>query len=289
MGLAVSWSAVALVLVAFLSLTDGVDQHCWQPLSTIFRCSTGSPPLHWHLAWPVLQWAVISPVGYLALSALGIPVVAPLFVLFGMWRYRREVARARDVTDVPQVGWASPWQARLQPPLLKRWLGLRRGERAVSLILLAVGVLLAVALVVVFFAAAIVSLRFAVKDAHLCTVHYGCPPLPAPLKGIAIVGWNAAMALVYGARSFWLHRLEVTSGVWFRYGGGMGGITLNYVRQPGVTPEAATAALARASSARAVPNARYIFFGALVYSPWMVLWAAAWLLDTWLQYQWLPG
>jgi hypothetical protein len=237
----------------------------------------------------VLQWAVDSPTGYLALSALGILVVAPLVVLLSMWLYRRKVARARDITYVPQVGWASPWQAGLQPPPLQRWLGLTRRERALSLGLLAVGALLAGALVGVYFAAPVVSLRFAVKDAHLCTVHNGCPPLPAPLKGIAIVSLWAALALVYWARSLWLRRLEVTSGVWFRYGAWMRGNRLCYVRKLGVTPEAATAALARVSSARAVPYARYLFFIALVFSPWMVLWVAAWLLDTWLQYQWLPG
>jgi hypothetical protein len=283
MALAVVYSASTLVLLAFLSLVNTP----W--LAFLTGPNTIWTPRHWHLPWPVLQWAVDSPTGYLALSALGILVVAPLFVWFGLWWYRRKVVSARDVTYVPQVGWVSPWQARLQPPLLQRWLGLRRRERALSLGLVAVGMLLAVALVVVFFAAVGVAGRFAVTDAHLCTVHEGCPPLPAPLKGIGIVSWNAAMALVYGARWLWLHRLEVTSGVWFRYGGGMGMTTLSYVRQPGVTPEAATAALARVSSARVVPSARYLFFGALVYIPWMVLWAAAWLLDTWLQYQWLPG
>jgi hypothetical protein len=157
------------------------------------------------------------------------------------------------------------------------------------LILLAVGALLAGALVGVAGAAVGESGMFAVKDAHLCTVHEGCPPLTDTLLWIPSTGLWAAIALGYGARSLWLHRLEGTSGVWFRYGGGMGWNRLYYVRKLGVTPEAAATALARVSSARAVPSARYIFFGALVFSPWMVLWAAAWLLDTWLQYQWLPG
>jgi hypothetical protein len=283
MGLAVMWSAYALVPLAFLSLTNTP----W--LAFLTGPTTIWSPRHWHLPWPVLQWAVTSPVGYPALSALGILVVAPLFVRFGLWRSRRKVARARDLIEVPQVGWASPWQAGLQLPLLQRWLGLGRRERAVSLILLAIGVLLAGALVGVVCAAVGESGRFAVTDAHLCTVQYGCPPLPAPLKGIGIVSLGAAIALGYGARSLWLHRLEGTSGVWFRYGGGMGWNTLYYVRKLGVTPEAAATALARVSSARPVPYVRYLFFGALVFSPWMVLWAAAWLLDTWLQYQWLPG
>jgi hypothetical protein len=282
-GLAVMYSAFTLVPLAFFSLINTT----W--LAFLTGPNTIWSPRHWHLPWPVLQWAVTSPVGYLALSALGILVVAPLVVLFGRWSSRSMVARARDVTYVPQVWWASSWQAGLQPPPLQRWLGPGRRERAVSLVLLAVGMLLAIVLVVVYFAAPVVTFRFAVTDAHLCTVNEGCPPLPAPLKGIAFVSLWAAIALVYWVRSWWLHRLEVSSGVWFRYGTWLGGNKLYYVRQPGVTPEAATAALERVSSARVVPYARYIFFIALVFSPWMVLWTAAWLLDTWLQYQWLPG
>jgi hypothetical protein len=283
MGLAVMYSAFTLVPLAFFSLINTT----W--LAFLTGPNTIWSPRYWHLPWPVLQWAVDSPVGYLTLSALGILVVAPLVVLLSMWLYRRKVARARDITYVPQVGWASPWQASLQPPPLQRWLGLTRRERAVSLVLLVLGVLFVIVLLVVYFAAPAATFRFAVTDAHLCTVHEGCPPLPAPLRGIAIVSLWAAIALVYWARSLWLHRLEVTSGVWFCYGAWMGGNTLYYVRQPGVTPEAARAVLARVSSARPVPYVRYLFFGALVFSPWMVLWAAAWLLDTWLQYQWLPG
>src|SRR5690349_16891836 len=62
----------------------------------------GSPPPPWHLPWPVLQWAVASPTGFLTLSALGILVVGAPFVLFYIWLYRPQVARARDVTDVPK-------------------------------------------------------------------------------------------------------------------------------------------------------------------------------------------
>src|SRR5258706_2576341 len=150
MGGAILLSALTLVILVFFSLIETIYI---QPLDG------GSPPPPWHLPWPVLQWAVASPTGFLTLSALGILVVAPPFVLFSIWRYRPQVARARDVTDVPKVWWAIPGQARLQPPLLHAWLGARRSERAVSLALLVVGVLLFVALMGVILAALGVSSR----------------------------------------------------------------------------------------------------------------------------------
>jgi hypothetical protein len=280
MGAAIFGSALTLVILVFFSLIETIYI---QPLDG------GSPPPPWHLPWPVVQWAVASPMGFLTLSALGILVVAPPFVLFWIWRYRPEVARARDVTDVPKVWWAIPWQARLQPPLLQRWLGQRRSERAVSLALLVVGVLLFVALMGVLLAASVVSVRLTNQlDAQCTTTHYGCPPPTATLKTILAFGWIAWLWLGQGAVALWLHRLEGTSGVWFRYGNWMTS-RLYYVRQPGVTSEVATAALARVSSAHAVPYVRYLFFFVLVWGWYTVLFAAAFLLDTWLQYQWLPG
>lgn len=281
MGFAISFCALTLVILVFFSLIETIYI---QPLDR------GSPPPPWHLPWPVLQWAVASPTGFLTLSALGILVVGPPFAVFSIWSYRPQVARARDVTDVPQVWWAIPQQAHLQPPLLQRWLGQRRSERAVSLALLVVGVLLFVALVGVPLEAIAVSNRLLNQlDVQPCITHYGCRPPTATLKTIVTFGWMAWLWLGPWAVAWWLRRLEVTSGVWFRYGTWMGGNRLYYVRQPGVTSEAATAALARVSPTHAVPYVRYIFFFVLVWSWYAVLFAAAFLLDTWLQYQWLPG
>ncbi|HET8908601.1 MAG TPA: hypothetical protein VFN11_16720 [Ktedonobacterales bacterium] len=281
MVFAVLLSAFTLVILVFFSLVETIYI---QPLDG------GSPPPPWHLPWPVLQWAVASPMGFLTLSALGILVVGAPFVLFYIWLYRPQVARARDVTDVPKMWWAIPQQAHLQPPLLHRWLGERRSERTVSLALLVVGVLLFVALVGVPLEAIAVSNRLLNQlDVQPCITHYGCRPPTATLKTIVTFGWMAWLWLGPWAVAWWLRRLEVTSGVWFRYGTWMGGNRLYYVRQPGVTSEAATAALARVSPAHAVPYGRYLFFFVLVWGWYEVLFAAAFLLDTWLQYQWLPG
>src|SRR5215831_13201410 len=97
MVIAILLSAPTLVILVFFSLIETIYI---QPLDG------GSPPPPWHLSWPVVQWAVASPTGFLTLSALGILVVGSPFAVFSIWRYRSQVAHARDVTDVPQVWWA---------------------------------------------------------------------------------------------------------------------------------------------------------------------------------------
>jgi hypothetical protein len=63
------------------------------------------------------------------------------------------------------------------------------------------------------------------------------------------------------------------------------------VRQSGVTPEAAAAALARFSSARRMPEpwARTFFIFVLATTPYVVLASASFALSEWLQLQWIPG
>jgi len=99
----------------------------------------------------------------------------------------------------------------------------------------------------------------------------------------------AAVAFASGAGAFWLKRVEATSGVWFRYADWTKMRPLSYIRQPGVTAEAATAALARVSSARSVPPARQLFFLLVVISLLLVPVSAGAILYVWLPGQWLPG
>lgn len=275
-GMALVWGA--LILVGFV------------PLTLLQATSIGARG--GHLPSPELQWAVTTPTGTLTLLALCVLVLAPSFLLYARRQDRREVARASDVTEVPLAAWPSALPARpqrplsLQRPLLPRWLGRGRREQAVSLALLLLGALLAIALLGVFCASAIVSLSG--LDALRCDSS-GNHCSPSFLLGqIPMASMFAVIALTYAARSRWLQRVEATSHVWLRYREWMGS-TLYYVRQPGVTPEAATAALARFSAARAVPVARQFFLGVLVSIPYVVLASASFVLGTWLQLHWLPG
>src|SRR5260221_14538801 len=54
-----------------------------------------------HLPWPVLQWAVATPLGALLLTALCLLMVGPPIVLESMWQLRQQVAQAIDMTGVP--------------------------------------------------------------------------------------------------------------------------------------------------------------------------------------------
>jgi hypothetical protein len=97
-----------------------------------------------------------------------------------------------------------------------------------------------------------------------------------------------ALAVLFGVWALWLKRVQATSGIWFRYPNWVRMSPLCYLRQPGVTPEAAAVALARVSSAHATPYARQFFYGSLVVSLGMLPWCAALILFAWLPYQWLP-
>jgi hypothetical protein len=64
---------------------------------------------------------------------------------------------------------------------------------------------------------------------------------------------------------------------------------LYYVCPPGVTPEAAAAALAPFSSTDVMPLARRFFVNVLLIAPAALLVSASSVLNAWLQLQWMPG
>jgi hypothetical protein len=157
----------------------------------------------------------------------------------------------------------------------------------VSLALLVLGVVLAVALVGIVGASVVEVLR-GPDLAGLCSNRYGCPP-SGSIKLVPGAIAFTELALGYGADSFWLKRVEATSGVRFRYPTLALRKPLCYIRQPGVTPDAATTALVRVSLVRAGPKAREVFSHALVTSLFTVPLCAIYLLNAWLPGQWLPG
>jgi hypothetical protein len=244
-----------------------------------------------HLPWPAVQWAVSTPVGALVLIALCILVLGPPLVLFALWQQRREVALSIDVTGVPPWAWPSPRQARLQRAVQhahrQRWLGLGRRDQAVSLALLVFGTLLAVALVDIFIVSGIVSLR--ALDSVRCDANGNACPPSFSLTGIPQASLFAVLALAQVARSRWLQHVETTSRVWLRYQDWTWTTPLCYICQPGVTPEAAAAAIGRFSSSAAVPLARRFCVGVLVATPYVAVVSAFSVLSAWLQLAWMPG
>ncbi|HEX9058233.1 MAG TPA: hypothetical protein VF818_11945, partial [Ktedonobacterales bacterium] len=120
-----------------------------------------------HLPWPVVQWAVTTPLGYLALTAVGTVIMAlPPIAL--QWRMRAGASpsQAADVTGLPP--WMWPTRAQLFPreTLRQRWFGREPGARRASVAMLVGGALLALLLVTVLFAsfAGVVFLLFS----HTC-------------------------------------------------------------------------------------------------------------------------
>jgi hypothetical protein len=252
---------------------------------------TESTTQRWHLPWPALQWAVATPLGNLSLLLLCLLVLGPLHVQSGVERDRRLVASAHDVTDRPREAWKlHRRRVPPQPPQRLGWWGVGRRERVVSLALLVLGVLLVVALA----GAAWVSLVAVFRGPDLrglCSARYGCPPVSRSLEGLLGIIAFATWTLQYGAQTIWLKRLEATSGVRFRYPDW--GLTRPpcYLRQLGVTHEAAAIALARVSSVPSIPRprARQLFSSALVASLYLAPVCAIAILYAWLPSQWLPG
>ncbi len=242
-----------------------------------------------HLPWPALQWAVTTPLGALLLIALCVLVLGPPGVLFNLWQLKRQVAQAIDITGMPPAAWPGPWPTRPQRPPIQRWLGHGRREQALSLALLVLGTLFAVALAVAFFASFILWSRgFGDVRVQCDTTGTGCPP-DFPVMWIVLASLFAVVALSWVARFRWLHRAEATRHVWLRYRDWSWPSPLYYVRPPGVTPEAAAVALARFSSALAMPLARLVGIYALAGTPFVLLVSASFVLGAWLQFQWIPG
>ncbi len=83
--------------------------------------------------------------------------------------------------------------------------------------------------------------------------------------------------------------MERRCGIWFRVPDGtLGGFTC-YVRRPGVTAEAASAALARYTQAVKRPVARRALVDVLFFAPFFLVLIALGVLNAWLPTQWIPA
>jgi len=270
-GMAILFGALALVFFLPLAL-----------LQVSLSAARGG-----HLPWPVLQWALTTPLGALLLTALCLLMVGPPFILFSVWQIRQQVAQAIDMTGWPPIAWPIPWPTRPQPPSLPRWLGYGRREQTLTLIMLVLGTLLAIELVGIFIASSVYG--FIELGRVQCDTNGNrCPPTFS-VSWLVIASLCAAIALSGVARFRWLRRVEATCRVRLLYRDWSSMVPLYYIRQPGMTPEAVAAALTRFSSAQAVPLARLVVLAGLVMTPFVLLASASFVLSAWLQLQWMPG
>jgi hypothetical protein len=205
---------------------------------------------------------------------------------------RWQLARAVDVTEVP------PWVWLTRPPVYPgetradRWLGRRRRARTASLTLLAGAALLLLLMGAGFLASAVASLRFipyAPCGTRGCPPSYPLFPPSYSLIQIVLASEFVTIGLASLAQYRWLRRVEASSGVWLRYRDWFNTRGLCYIRQPGVTPEAAASALARFTPAEAMPLARVLATSVFAALPLFLLLIVGFFLQFWLPTQWIPG
>lgn len=274
--------------LAAVILAEGVGTTTW---------SSAHVEHPWFLPVPIViqvkQAAPLTiPLGLLALAlvaglALGLP--------FGFAAARNfPFARAVDVTELP----AKDWSALLLPlppdsgesMWAERWLGRGQGQRALSLLALALAVLLPLG----FFVAYLAVSWYGVSQFPDC-VGSRCPPsysvfnLPPVILGISI-----SYLIQYGR----VRLVERRCGIRFRVPEGrVPGAFTHYVRAPGVTPQDAATVLARythdshrGQSRRGSerPAAQRALLTTLYFLPYFLAQTMLSLLVAWLPTQWTP-
>jgi hypothetical protein len=268
----VPWALLLLVLPLWVPLIG---------LMTVEATQAGG-----HLPWPVAQWALTTPAGLVGILVICVGVGAPAYIVAQrhfLWGWT--LARAVDVTEVP------PWVWLTRPPIYpgetraERWLGRSQRAQLVSLTLLGGAALICLLLVASFLAAVGMSIRSIPLPP--CGVG-GCPPT-YPLIPIVLASEWVIIGLSSVAQYRWLRRIEASSGVWLRYRNWFQTQALCYIRQPGVTPEAAAVALGRFAPAEAMPLARAFAMVVLGVLPLVLVLCVGGFLQFWLQTQWLPG
>jgi hypothetical protein len=236
-----------------------------------------------HLPWMPAQLAFATAPGLVVLVVGSACVLALLYIAVPQvgqtgWR---QVARAVDVTDVPSEAWYDRGGAAVS--VTERWLGRDGRTRQASVLALALAALLALGMVGAFVASG--WYLFATPASH-CTARECAPSYP--LYTVAMVDQLAIMVAIFVAQHRWLGRIEKACGVWFRYRDAGATTSLYYVRRHGVTPEAASAALARFAPPDR-PMAYWVVTMMLVEVPAIAFLCAGLVLTAWLPLQWVPG
>ncbi len=236
-----------------------------------------------HFPWPIAQWALTTPLDTLVV-ALGGALVASLPLLV-VRRDRVVIDSPVDVTALPPIFWPHPLPPTLRPGDQtpgEYWQCRGRRQRILSLLALALAVLLLFG----FFAAYFAIAWYGIAHSPDC-IGAHCPPS----DGLLLYPWMAiSTAIVILGQCRWVRQVERRCGIWFRVrAGAHTGLTC-YVRRPGVTADAAAAALARYTQDVQGPAVRrgcahYVLFSV----PYFLVLLALTLLLAWLSTQWIPA
>ena len=237
-------------------------------------------------AWPVAQWALTTPLGIVTVVLGGGLLWGVSLLVPGRWRHVfADGADGVDVTDLSPAAWPPtpipPWQRPGGPTRADYWFG--RDERQRSRNVLA----LVLAGVLVFAVVAMCGIAgwYGLARIPDCAP-YHCPPSYWPLSwGMMGVG----CLVLFLAQYAWVRHVERRCGIRFRVRDRARGGFQWYIRQPGVTREAATAALASYARRTARPMALRALIGVLALVPFCVLQIGLMLFVVWLPELWTPS
>jgi hypothetical protein len=195
-----------------------------------------------HLRWPIVQWAVATPLGLLALTLsgallAGLPLVLTMIVGF-------RVYDPVDVTDLPLSAWSPrtlpPWRRADGLTRSQHVLGRGLAQRSLSVLALAVAVLVMLGLFALYSAIA----WYGISHYPACAAS-GCPPVYGYIQGPVLTSALAIMFLSQYAR---VRYIERHCRIWFRAPASTTASVKYYVRRPGVSAAVAAATLARYSA-----------------------------------------
>jgi hypothetical protein len=193
-------------------------------------------------------------------------------------------AHAVDVTELPPMAWPRPlppWRRPGGPTLGEYFLGRGLRQRVLSLLVLALAVLLLLG----FFATVVAVGWYGITHLPDCSGPR-CPPTIGPVTGAPML---LSLASLWLSQYGWIRHMERRCGIWFRVPyGALGGFTC-YIRRPGVTADAAAAALARYTRGMGRPVARHALVAVLSLVPLFLVVIALALLSAWLPTQWIPN
>lgn len=234
-----------------------------------------------HLPWPIAQWALTTPLGVLTVAVGGGLIwVLPWLLLMLVSPFP---VHPVDVTELPVSAWPRPrtvWHVPEGATRADAWLGRRQPQRILSLLALSVSALLLIGLLATFFASTwYVVTHFPECSPSSCAPNFSTQLVFAPeFLGLAAMNLSIIVRTAYAERR---------GGVWFRARkrseGGVGA----YIRRPGVTPEAAAAALQYYSRGPIAPRAIAGIMLALL--PMGLLFCGGEVLSNWLSIHWIPA
>lgn len=238
-----------------------------------------------HLPWPLAQWALMTPLGTLTVTIAG-GLLMGLPAGWGMALFWLGQSRPVDVTDLAPADralYARPPRRRPSGPTRAEfWLGRGSRQRVLSSLALA-----AAAMLILSGCAGVVAVfRYGATHFPQCVGPGGlrCPPAFVPT---ALLPFSLGIATQMLCACAAIRYIEWRCGVRFRIVSGTQVPFGCYLRQPGVSAERASAALARYTGPSDQPFARRTLQIVPFFLPLFLVMIALFGTAAWLPTQWI--